>query len=206
MRRAGSDTDAGDELLAQARTGDPDAWRSLYEQIGGRLLVWLKSQPHLDSSLDHDDLANEAWFTAAAKIADFHGSLDDFAGWLFGIARNHTLNANRRTRRRNTTPTDVDPRELTGRDEADDSPPAADQLDWIRRVLAQLPQREAEVLACIDVVGLDVAATSQALSMSANAVRVTHHRAKKRLRAIVGPGARRSPDDPAEPMSVGSWR
>ncbi len=192
-------------MLARAGSGDPDAWRSLYEQFGGRLLVWLKSQPHLDASLDHEDIANEAWFTAAARFADFQGSLDDFGGWLFGIARNHTLNVNRRSRRRNTTPTDVDPRELTGREESDDTTPSADQLDWIRRVLSKLPQREAEVVACIDVVGLDVAATSQALSMSANAVRVTHHRAKKRLRALVDLQVARSSDDPPKPLSVGSW-
>lgn len=37
--------------------------------------------------------------------------------------------------------------------------------------------REAEVIACIDVVGLDVTSTGRALGTSATAVRVARHRA-----------------------------
>ena len=51
-----------------------------------------------------------------------------------------------------------------------------------RRMLAMLSPREAEVLACLEVVGLDVATTAQVLGMSATAVRVARHRALRRLR------------------------
>ena len=174
-------------LVTRARSGDPEAWRTLYEQIGGRLIVWLRSQPHLDPSLDEGDIANETWFTAANRIADFRGDDDAFAGWLFGIARNHLLNTNRRSYRRATVPTSLDPRILLPRHERDphDREAESDQLAWIRSVLAQLPPREADVVACLDVVGLDVAGTAQALSMSANAVRVSHHRALHRLRTVL---------------------
>lgn len=181
-----------DGTLSRAREGDPAAWRELYEAIGGRLLVWLRAQAHLDSSLDHEDLAAETWCTAASRIAGFEGDVDAFAGWLFGIARNHMLNTNRRAQRRATTPTDVDPRELAGaarRTGADALSGTAhaevEQLAWIRDLLARLPGREADVVACIDVVGLDVAATATALGLSSNAVRVAHHRALRRLRPIV---------------------
>jgi RNA polymerase sigma-70 factor, ECF subfamily len=40
------------------------------------------------------------------------------------------------------------------------------------------------VVACIDVVGLDVTSTAAALDMTATAVRVAHHRALKRLRGL----------------------
>jgi RNA polymerase sigma-70 factor (ECF subfamily) len=174
-------------LVTRARNGDPEAWRALYAQIGGRLIVWLRSQPHNDPSLDENDVANETWFTAANRIADFHGDDDAFAGWLFGIARNHLLNTNRRCYRRATVPTSLDPRVLLPRHERDlhDREAESDQLAWIRSVLAQLPPREAEVVACLDVVGLDVAGTARALSMSANAVRVSHHRALRRLRTVL---------------------
>jgi RNA polymerase sigma-70 factor (ECF subfamily) len=59
---------------------------------------------------------------------------------------------------------------------------AAAGRDWTRRLLAALPRREAEVVACVDVVGLDVAATAKALGISAAAVRVARHRALGRLR------------------------
>lgn len=179
--------DPGAALVTRARNGDATAWRELHDRIAGRLLVWLRSQPHGDCSMDNDDIANETWFTAARRIADFTGDDDAFAGWVFGIARKHLLNANRRSYRRATTPTSIDPRLLSTRHEPDerDRPSEADQLDWIRQVLAQLPRREAEVVACLDVVGLDVVSTARALSLTSNAVRVSHHRALRRLRAIL---------------------
>ena len=188
-------------LVTRARSGDPQAWRELYERIGGRLIVWLRSQPHADSSLDCEDIANESWFTAANRIADFRGDDDAFAGWLFGIARNHLLNANRRCYRRSTIPTSLDPRVLLPQRQGDprDGHAEADQLAWIRSVLAQLPPREAEVVACLDVVGLDVSGTALALSMSANAVRVRHHRALRRLRTLVA-----TPELPAPELTMTS--
>jgi RNA polymerase sigma-70 factor (ECF subfamily) len=48
-----------------------------------------------------------------------------------------------------------------------------------------LSPREAEVLACLEVVGLDVAATARALEMSPTAVRVARHRALRRLREVL---------------------
>ena len=57
----------------------------------------------------------------------------------------------------------------------------------VRWLLAQLSPREAEVVACIDVVGLDVASTAQALDMGTTAVRVARHRALGRLRRLLEP-------------------
>jgi RNA polymerase sigma-70 factor, ECF subfamily len=40
------------------------------------------------------------------------------------------------------------------------------------------------VVACIDVVGLDVASTAAALDMKTTAVRVARHRGLRRLRSL----------------------
>jgi RNA polymerase sigma-70 factor (ECF subfamily) len=53
--------------------------------------------------------------------------------------------------------------------------------------LASLPPREREVLACLEVVGLDVATTAAALGLSATAVRVARHRGLRRLRSAPEP-------------------
>ncbi|MBJ7530674.1 MAG: hypothetical protein JHD04_14270 [Nocardioides sp.] len=55
-------------------------------------------------------------------------------------------------------------------------------IDWARQVLQRLPPRERDVVACTEVVGLDVATTAQALGISAVAVRVARHRGLRRLR------------------------
>lgn len=167
------------DVISRARAGDPEAWRDLHRAHAGRLLVWLRTLPSGDAAHAAEDLASDAWLTASARIHDFSGDSQEFGGWLFGIARNHAANARRRTSRRRTWPADIDETwtsSLPGVDE-----PATHE-DFVRSILASLPRREAEVLACLEVVGLDVASTATALGMTPNAVRVARHRALTRLR------------------------
>lgn len=171
-----------DDLVARAKSGDEGAWRDLYDANAGRLLFWLQSRPSGDAAVAYDDVAAEAWLTAAQRIADFSGNSSDFAGWLFGIARNIVLNTSRRSSRRATFPAPMDGAEVGDPIAIPDAFTGVDGADWTRRLLAHLPPREAEIIACIDVVGLDVAATSQALGISATAVRVSHSRGLGRLR------------------------
>ena len=145
--------------------------------------MWLRTLPSGDAGFSPEDIAAETWLTAATKIADFRGTSSDFAGWLFGIARHQARNAGRRTSRRRTAP--ATPEVLDqGSGPAPGAGESADADGWISWLLSQLPRRERQVVACLDVVGLDVASTAAALGMSASAVRVAHHRALKRLRAL----------------------
>lgn len=172
-----------DELVARAKRGDAEAWRALYRDHAGRLVVWLSTRPHGDAALAAEDLAAEAWLVAAEKIHTFHGSAEEFAGWLFGIARKLGGNVHRRSQRRRT-----DPADLRSFDDhpGEDGPEAAYAVkDWVLRALASLPPRERDVVGCREVVGLDVEQTAAALGISAVAVRVAHHRGLRRLAAQV---------------------
>ena len=174
-----------DPLVAEARRGDPGAWRELYLLHNQRLTVWLRSLPSPDAASSAEDVAAEAWLTAATKIHDFKGGDDDFPAWLFTIARNHASNSRRTALRRRTDPVSVQeaPESTWGRSPADLS--QVDDLDTTRQLLEHLSPREAEVVACIDIVGLDVAATAAALGMKPTAVRVARHRALGRLRNVL---------------------
>ncbi|WP_183095176.1 RNA polymerase sigma factor [Nocardioides stalactiti] len=166
-----------DELVAAAKAGDPEAWRELYRAHAGRLVLWLETRA---SGLDDspDDLAAESWLVAAQKIADFHGDSSEFAGWLFGIARNHAANARRRSGRRQAASAalQVDDHVVPGPESAHIGE------EWVQSALRALPDRERDVVTCLEVLGLDVAATSEALGISAVAVRVARHRGLKKLR------------------------
>jgi RNA polymerase sigma-70 factor, ECF subfamily len=175
---------ADDETIARAKTGDHAAWRALYTAHAGRLLVWLRSLPSGDAGVSAEDLASETWLTAASKIADFRGSSNDFAGWLFGIARLQARNAGRRTSRRRTAPATTEVLDLSHRGHTPAACDVPDSERWISWVLSHLPARERQVVACLEVVGLDVTSTAAALGMTASAVRVAHHRALKKLRAL----------------------
>ncbi|MFI2707027.1 RNA polymerase sigma factor, partial [Nocardioides sp. CER28] len=170
-----------DRTVAAAKQGDPDAWRELYRAHAGRLVVWLQRRPLADGAVTAEDVAAETWLTAASKIAGFAGSSDEFAGWLFGISRNLEANARRRDSRRRTTPlAEVEPDPVPGPE------PAYVAQDWVRSALSGLPERERDVVTCLDVIGLDVATTATALGISHVAVRVARHRGLKRLRGLVG--------------------
>lgn len=171
-----------DALVDAARRGDPDAWRELYRAHAGRLVVWLGTRAGTDSAIDPEDVAAEAWLTAAGKIATFSGTADDFAAWLFGIARHIAANTRRKAGRRGTDPT-PHAGDLVTTSIADHAGSVA-ELDWVRHTLAKLSPKERDVLACIEVVGLSVAETGQALDMKPVSVRVAHHRALRRLRAL----------------------
>lgn len=167
-----------DEVVAAAKRGDSSAWADLYRAHAGRLLVWLEARA-VPGGEAPDDLAGATWLVAAERIADFSGTSSDFAGWLFGIARNHASNAWRRSTTRargiDTLGTTAE-RHLPG----PENRLIADE--WVRQALASLPPRERDVVACLEVLDLDIATTAEALGMTAVAVRVARHRALKRLR------------------------
>ena len=171
-----------DDLIRRAKQGDPDAWRELYRAHAGRLVVWLESRPSGDTAAAAEDLAAEAWLLAAQKISDFRGSSSDFAGWLFGIARNLQANSRRRSQRRRTDPTAHEDLPETSATESHEAYLAG--RDWVKHALSTLSQRERDVVGCIDVAGLDVESTSRALGISAVAVRVAHHRGLRKLRRV----------------------
>ena len=191
-----------DALVSEARRGDPTAWRELFVLHNQRLTVWLRSLPSPDVASSAEDVAAEAWLTAAAKIHDFEGGDDDFPAWLFTIARNHASNSRRTALRRRTDPVSVQeaPESTWGQAASDLS--EVDDLQTTRQLLKHLSPREAEVVACIDIVGLDVASTAAALGMRATAVRVARHRALGRLRRLLAALDEHSREEPTPVRTV----
>lgn len=167
-----------DAIVALAKEGNPDAWRVLYRQHGGRLVVWLQTRPTGDTMASPEDVAGEAWFVAAQKIADFEGSASDFGGWLFGIARLLSQTARRTSERRATSPAEVT--EFLGTVDG----PHVDLLanDWVRSKLSKLPPRERSVIGLVYGLGIDYATAAEILGISRVSLRVARHRGLKRLR------------------------
>jgi RNA polymerase sigma-70 factor (ECF subfamily) len=178
-------------VVARAKFGDAEAWRDLYRAHAVRLQVWLAARPTGDAAVDADDVAAEAWLTASRRICQFHGSADDFAGWLFTIARNLVLTAQARSRRRATDPVDIVAGEAGVWGSVADPAGAVEAVDFVVRLIRRLSRREAEVVACIELAGFDVATTATILDASEVAVRVAHHRGVARVRRMLA-----EPDHP----------
>lgn len=169
-----------DAVVTRARQGDPEAWRELYAEHAGRLVAWLRLRPLGDAAMSADDVAGEAWFVAASKIADFDGSSGEFAGWLFGIARKIAANAHRTHQRRATNP--EEPADLAAAaQEAEDHAGEHERFDWVRSVLATLSPRERDCIGLVDVLGMEPKQAAEVLGISPVALRVARHRGLRRL-------------------------
>ena len=183
---------ADDDLVAAAKTGDPEAWRALYAAHAGRLIAWLTTRPTGDNVAAPEDIASETWLVAASKISGFDGTSSDFAGYLFGVARKLSASNRRRTERRRTDPTEVE----LHLPAVPDPTLIFDAYDWARDAIASLPPRERDVVGLVDGLGFDNQSAATALGISAVAVRVARHRGLRRLRNHLGPPSASPPEPP----------
>ena len=123
----------------------------------------------------------------AKGIATFEGDRVGFRSWVFTIARRRVVDHRRTAARRRTDPVD--------HDRFEDRAGAADaELDVIAALSAQealdfvarsLPRDQAEVLMLRIVADLDVAHVAEVMGRTATWVRVTQHRALRRLHAVL---------------------
>ena len=111
--------------------------------------------------------------------------------WIAAIVRNKMIDALRRRGRRSTVPIEDVVETL-------EAPAPAETLDArdLERLLAGLKQQQVAVVRSISLGGLSVRETAQKLRMSETAVRVTLHRALKKLASLYR--AQEEPDDVEE--------
>ncbi len=147
---------------------------------------------------DARDAVQEAFLAAFRTLARFEGA-SALGTWLHRIAVNAALKRLRARRRRPEANFDeLLPRfdatghrlgvrtGWTGADGASDTPES--RREWRARVaerLAELPEAAREIIVLRDVLGLDTAATAQALGITEGAAKVRLHRARMALRALL---------------------
>ncbi|GAA1356252.1 RNA polymerase sigma factor [Streptomyces beijiangensis] len=179
----GDDAELTAAVLA-AQGGGEDAFRTVYRAVHPRLLGYVRT---LVGEADAEDVASEAWLQIARDIQRFSGDADRFRGWAARIARNRALDHIRMRGRRPAIGGDES--ELAG--EAGDSDTAGEALEALgtgrtMRLIAQLPQDQAEAVVLRVVVGLDAKSAAQALGKRPGAVRTAAHRGLKRLAELLG--------------------
>lgn len=164
------------------RHGDEQAARRLFEMHQPMVLRFLRSQEPRAA----DDLAGEVWVGVASSIHRFEGDAAGFRAWLFTIARRRLIEHRRRGMRRPTVGADSD--ELAARAEPgtdDPGGPIAAQ-EAVDRLLADLTEDQAMVVSLRVLADLDVAAVARIMERTESWVRVTQHRALRRLARKLG--------------------
>ena len=171
-------------LVDRCRTGDLGAFEELYRQHAGRL--YSVACRMVGNPSDAEDLLQEIFLSAHRKLDSFRG--DSALGtWLYRLATNLCLD-HLRSRAARTS-------QLTGT--LDDEPGLADagsrtladsaltRMD-LERALAQLPDGCRAAFVLHDIEGLEHREVADALGIAEGTSKSQVHKARLRLRALLG--------------------
>lgn len=174
------------DLLHRAREGDEAAFTVLFRTVQPVLLRYLRTMTHNLADGSADDVAADTWLQVVRGLGRFRGDEVGFRAWVFTIARARLVDARRRGNRLpvpQDTPTmladvasDADVAEAVGTIFSTESALA---------MLGHLPPQQAEVVLLRYVAGLDVDHTARLVGKRPGTVRVTAHRALRRLEAML---------------------
>jgi RNA polymerase sigma-70 factor, ECF subfamily len=163
--------------LARAQGGDETAFACLFRDIQPTLLRYL----HVITP-EAEDVAGDTWLQVVKGLPRFRGGEEAFRAWLFTIARHRAVDAGRSRSRRADVPLTL--AEGAEQPLAPDAAELALEAISTRSVMVlikSLPREHAEIIMLRVVAGLEAADVAQIVGKTPGAVRVTAHRALRRL-------------------------
>jgi RNA polymerase sigma-70 factor (ECF subfamily) len=185
-------------IVDRMRAGDEAAFTVVYRTVQPPLLRYLSV---LVGSTDAEDVASETWSQACRDLGSFSGDGDGFRGWVATIGRHRALDHLRARGRRPLA--DVRVEDVSNLPHVADAESAAlESIETAKalRLIATLPQDQAEAVLLRAVMGLDAKTTGRVLGKRAGAVRTSAYRGLKALgERLAGP----EPDIPVERAAEG---
>jgi RNA polymerase sigma-70 factor (ECF subfamily) len=165
-------------VLAAAQHGDEQAFAVLWRDLHPAVLRFLQALAPAAA----EDLAADTWVSVLPGLLRFAGDERAFRAWVFTAARHRAVDWHRWAARQ---PNEAFPLEMAVDRVAPDDP-AAEALEALSAraalaLVAELPRRQAEVVAMRVLGGLDVAEVARITGNSPGAVRVLAHRGLRRL-------------------------
>ena len=175
-------TDADGEfssILAAAQGGEEWAAAALFRDLHPRVMRFLRAR---DAHVA-EDLASEVWVAVATSLGDFQGDERGFGAWVFTIARRRLIDHFRTSTRRRTDVADDETfAELAAPEATEllalDRVAGADAAAWVASVLSP---EQADVVLLRVLGDLEAEQVGELMGRSANWVRVTQHRALRKL-------------------------
>jgi len=165
-------------LCARLRQGERSAFRDFYARFSRSTFRFLLRLCK-GSRVEAEDLHQEVWLSAARHVHRL--AVDsDLAAWIFAIARNRFLSAQRQRGKEATVGSgnrDAAAAAAAGAVPGDDDPACHDLL----RALATLAQGHLEILLLVGVEALSIEQTAVVLELRPDAVRQRLARARAAL-------------------------
>lgn len=163
-------------MLALAVHGDEQAFAEIWRLLNPSVLRYLRvREPGFA-----EDIAAETWLQVVRDLPRFAGGSPEFRSWIFTIARHRAIDAARARGVRPSTPT-AEVIDIGTAPSAEES--ALEQLDTeaALRLVASLPEAQAEMVMLRVVAGLSVADVAEIVGKKPGTVAVAVHRALKTL-------------------------
>jgi RNA polymerase sigma factor (sigma-70 family) len=171
------------DLWRRAVDGEPDAFAVLFERHAQAVYNYLFRRT-ADWALA-EDLTSVVFLEAWRRRTDVRLERELALPWLFGVATN-VLRNRRRSQWRHRAALARLPREHAHdfADEANDRLDDERQMRSVLRAIAELPEREQDVLALCAWAGLSYDEAAAALGVPAGTVRSRLSRARARIREL----------------------
>ncbi|MFD4255983.1 RNA polymerase sigma factor [Amycolatopsis thermoflava] len=172
-----------DDVLQQARSGNPAAFAAIYKQHASSIFRYLRIR--LANTATAEDFTSETFLRAWRKLPDFRPELGSFTGWLYTIANNLVRDHRKSSGYRCEL--------LDG--EHHDRPDPAQEVDLLalsrieagalRRYLGELSDLQRECLLLRFFAGLSVAEVATMMNKNTNSIRALQHRATRSLARLM---------------------
>ena len=171
----------GDAIVDQARSGDADAFATLYDVYAPRVYRFLIVR--VREPADAEDLLQQVFIKTIQALPRYESRGLPFAAWLFKIAQNVVVDFHRSHRETETL--DAALRAGSGSDPELEAQLGADQ-EHVRMALDRLTAPQREVLIYRFFAGLDTAEIGRAMGKREGTVRALQFRALESMRATLG--------------------
>lgn len=206
----GNDPRDLDRVVASALAGERGAMDTLLRILRPLVVRYCRSRlgGYERVNASPDDVAQEVCVAVLRALPGYQDQGRPFLAFVYGIAQHKVVDAHRAAGRDRSDPFD----ELPEGEDAQAGPEqhALAQADSteMAALMAELPEKQQEVLRLRIVVGLSAEETAEAVGSTAGAVRVAQHRALTRLRQLITErgGAPQAPPDEAAPRRRGGAR
>lgn len=176
-------------LVRRAVEGDEQARHDLLARVHPLALRYCRTRlTRLPGDARHfvDDLAQEVCLAVLCALPRYRDTGKPFEAFVVAIAQHKVADLQRAAMRGHGAPVPSD--EMPERPDDSLGPEErallSSDAEWARKLLANLPEHQRELVLLRVAVGLSAEETGQMLGMSPGAVRVAQHRALSRLRAL----------------------
>ncbi|GEB48807.1 RNA polymerase sigma factor ShbA [Streptomyces sp. NHF165] len=178
------------ELVRRAVEGDRQATHDLLAHVHPLAVRYCRTRlTRLPGDARHfvDDLAQEVCIAVLCALPRYRDTGKPFEAFVVAIAQHKVADLQRAAMRgpgSTAVPSDEMPERPDDSLGPEERALLSSDAEWAKKLLANLPEHQRELVLLRVAVGLTAEETGQMLGMSPGAVRVAQHRALSRLRAL----------------------